>query len=490
MANSEIPCRYIAGNHDWHFEGSGPDIPQPELRRRWIKKLAPLYAGENPDGYSVQAGGVNFVLIDNSANEISKEQLAFFKSELARGMPTILCAHIPLYVRGGSLGFSCGNPNFCAAATRNAQNAKTPPRTVVRHAEFFAGSKRAKLCGKHAVKPHGGFGRKHGEDAPPPQHQAPPECVCPTQKIFFQCDAAALQSRLFMNYEISFPVIAAALYSLSVILVKLATSDEKLSPTSILVFNNVSMWILFMPSLFTEGGVKDFALVWQPLLVGVFFAMGNFATFLCAHKGEVSLMTPIMGLKILAVLLFSRIIIGMELPHTMIAAGIICCAAVFIMGYSKRRISSKKEWITFALALWACTSYAACDVFIQKFSPNFSPLSLLCLCNFVLILSTLPYFGRCWREIRSAGRKNLALGGAAAALMVAESLFMFFALAGRVSAPLCNILYNTRGIMSVVFVFAIGKYVSGLETLTQGTAARRAVGSLMILGAVALVLFA
>lgn len=94
-----------------------------------------------------------------------------------------------------------------------------------------------------------------------------------------------------MNYEISFPVIAAALYSLSVILVKLATSDEKLSPTSILVFNNVSMWILFMPSLFTEGGVKDFALVWQPLLVGVFFAMGNFATFLCAHKGEVSLMT-------------------------------------------------------------------------------------------------------------------------------------------------------------------------------------------------------
>ena len=83
MANSEISYRYIAGNHDWHFEGSGPDIPQPELRRRWIKKLAPLYAGENPDGYSVQAGGANFVLIDNSANEISKEQLAFFKSELA-----------------------------------------------------------------------------------------------------------------------------------------------------------------------------------------------------------------------------------------------------------------------------------------------------------------------------------------------------------------------------------------------------------------------
>lgn len=45
MANSEIPCRYIAGNHDWHFEGSGPDIPQPELRRRWIKKARAALRG-------------------------------------------------------------------------------------------------------------------------------------------------------------------------------------------------------------------------------------------------------------------------------------------------------------------------------------------------------------------------------------------------------------------------------------------------------------
>ena len=139
MANSEIPCRYIAGNHDWHFEGSGPDIPQPELRRKWIGKLAPLYAGENPDGYAVQLGGVNFVIIDNSANEISKEQLAFFKGELARGMPTILCAHIPLYVQGGNLGFSCGNPNFREATDRSyrvERRHKRPERETPETFEF------------------------------------------------------------------------------------------------------------------------------------------------------------------------------------------------------------------------------------------------------------------------------------------------------------------------------------------------------------------
>ncbi len=292
-----------------------------------------------------------------------------------------------------------------------------------------------------------------------------------------------------MDILLAFPLVAAALYSLSVILVKLATDGNRLSPNSILVFMNVSMWLFFLPSLFTDGGIKDISLVWQPIVVGIFFAMGNFATFLCAHKGEVSLMTPIMGVKILFVLLLSKVLLGMELPATMVSAGIICCAAVFIMGYSKGAGSGGKEWITFALAMWACTSYAACDVLIQKFSPNFSAISMLCISNFVLILSCAPYFGTFARDIKRASKRTLTLGFFASTLMVIEALFMFMALTHGVSAPLCNILYNTRGIMSVAFVYAIGRHVCGLETLTQGSAIRRTIGSLMILGAVALAVF-
>lgn len=73
-----------------------------------------------------------------------------------------------------------------------------------------------------------------------------------------------------MNYELTFPVIAAALYSLSVIFVKLSTAENKISPTSILVLNNVAMWLLFLPSLFFKGGIKDMMLIWQPILVGLF----------------------------------------------------------------------------------------------------------------------------------------------------------------------------------------------------------------------------
>ena len=299
----------------------------------------------------------------------------------------------------------------------------------------------------------------------------------------------AVISAFFMNYELTFPVIAAALYSLSVIFVKLSTAENKISPTSILVLNNVAMWLLFLPSLFFKGGIKDMMLIWQPILVGLFFAMGNYATFLCAHKGEVSLMTPIMGLKILIVLILAKFILGMELPHLMVAAGIICCIAVFIMGYSKKRISSKKEWLTFGLAIWACSSYAACDVLIQKFSPNFSALSMLCISNFVLLISTFPYFKRFARDLKNAPKPALALAATAAALMVVEALFMFFALTGSVSAPLCNILYNTRGIMSIILVFIIGKYVDGLDKLSQGSAIRRVIGSIMIFASVGMVVF-
>lgn len=139
MAASKVPCAYIAGNHDWHFEGSGVDIPQPELRRRWIEKLAPLYGGENPDGYTRVVNGIKFILVDDSANEISPWQLDFLKRELSDGKPTVLCMHIPLYVEGRNLGYSCGSPNFCTATDRSyrvERRHKRPERETPETFEF------------------------------------------------------------------------------------------------------------------------------------------------------------------------------------------------------------------------------------------------------------------------------------------------------------------------------------------------------------------
>ena len=111
LSSSKVPCHYLAGNHDWHFEGE--DGSDSEQRARWLAALKPLYFGENPLIYSKKICGVNFVMLDNSTYEISREQLDAFKRVLSEGLPVIVCAHIPFYVPGRDI-FFCGDPEWGA----------------------------------------------------------------------------------------------------------------------------------------------------------------------------------------------------------------------------------------------------------------------------------------------------------------------------------------------------------------------------------------
>lgn len=109
---SGVKWIYTAGNHDWHFEGvPGSDEAQ---RAEWsVKRLLPLYQGRNPLYSSVVVKGVRFVTIDNSIYHVSEEQLAFWKAEAAKGDPTVLLMHIPLWVEGLGV-FTCGCPTWGA----------------------------------------------------------------------------------------------------------------------------------------------------------------------------------------------------------------------------------------------------------------------------------------------------------------------------------------------------------------------------------------
>jgi 3',5'-cyclic AMP phosphodiesterase CpdA len=99
LKQTGIPWLYIAGNHDWHYEGL-PGTPE-SLRKTWIEKsLLPFYQGRNPLFYSEVIKGINFVGIDNSTTKVSQEQTEFLKAQLARPEPIILLSHIPYSFNG------------------------------------------------------------------------------------------------------------------------------------------------------------------------------------------------------------------------------------------------------------------------------------------------------------------------------------------------------------------------------------------------------
>lgn len=113
-----LPHLYVAGNHDWHYEGLPGTLA--ELRATWIRdRLQPLYAAHNPLMMTHEAGGVRIVAIDNSNYQITDEQLDYFRNEINTGSPLLLLVHIPLYAPLRPVGFGCGHPDWGSATDEN-----------------------------------------------------------------------------------------------------------------------------------------------------------------------------------------------------------------------------------------------------------------------------------------------------------------------------------------------------------------------------------
>ncbi|TWU24867.1 Calcineurin-like phosphoesterase superfamily domain protein [Novipirellula galeiformis] len=125
LAAIETSWLYVAGNHDWHYEGM--DGTLEELRAQWIeRRLKPMYQGKHPLMATYDINGVRFLAIDNSNYEILPEQLEFFRAQVSLGQPLVLLIHIPLSAPGRSMGFGCGNPEWSAATDRNFEIERRP----------------------------------------------------------------------------------------------------------------------------------------------------------------------------------------------------------------------------------------------------------------------------------------------------------------------------------------------------------------------------
>ena len=132
---SGIPYIYIAGNHDWHYEGMKGSLES--LRQTWIeKRLQPLYQGNHPLMAAYDIKGIRFLAIDNSTYQIHEEQLAFLSSQIRTGLPLVLLVHIPMYAPGKNISFGCGNPFWGAATDQGFKLERRPKWPVSGHTQI------------------------------------------------------------------------------------------------------------------------------------------------------------------------------------------------------------------------------------------------------------------------------------------------------------------------------------------------------------------
>lgn len=269
--------------------------------------------------------------------------------------------------------------------------------------------------------------------------------------------------------------------------------------------SNVAMGLCFAPLWLLGGSEIAPAALWQPALGAALFFAGQVFTFL-ALAGDVSLATPVLGLKILFVAAASSVLVAEPVRPAWWLAAALATAAIVLLQSTPREaappaalatpgaVGARREGIsprrTVAFAALAAACYAVTDVLVQRFSPawgagRFLPLmfGLVGLMSFGLV----PVFSAPLRALPSAAWRWLVPGSILLALQAA-SLGYTLGTHGRATAA--NILYSTRGLWSVLAVGLLGAWLgtAGERRLPRAVFRRRLLGAGLLCAAVFLVL--
>jgi drug/metabolite transporter (DMT)-like permease len=283
------------------------------------------------------------------------------------------------------------------------------------------------------------------------------------------------------------PLASAMLYVIGALLMRRA-ADYGVGFWRTTFVANLICAAVFAPLLLL-GGSFHLDRLWQPAAVALLFVLGSVLNFISLDRGDVSIATPVLGIKIILVALFTTLIVGELIPLKLwLAAGLSTTAIALL--HRTRATHHHHVTSTILAAGSSAACFALFDVLVQKWSPawglgRFPPLML----GFVAIyaIALVPRFPAPLKAIPGAAWPWL-VGGSL--VMAVQSLVFVGTIAYFGHATTANVIYSSRGLWSVVIVWIIGHWFHNAEQqLGSGILRWRLIGSAMMLAAIALVLF-
>jgi drug/metabolite transporter (DMT)-like permease len=283
------------------------------------------------------------------------------------------------------------------------------------------------------------------------------------------------------------PLGAAVLYVVAALLIKRST-DFGVGPWRTLFVSNLVGAIVFL-ALLPFGGPLPLGLLWQPAIGAVLFIVAQLCNYLALQRGDVSVATPVLGLKIVLVALFATMFRTQAVTPTLwIAAGLSSLGIALL-----NRTNSTRHHVgtTILYSFLTAALYALFDVLMQKWIPNWGAGRYLpTVLGFVAVFSVglIPFFQAPLTQIPRAAWPWL-LGGCL--VISVQSLVFSLTIALFHNATSANVLYGSRGLWSVVAVWAVGHWFSNREQhLGAAVLAWRLAGAMLMLVAVVLVMLA
>lgn len=289
---------------------------------------------------------------------------------------------------------------------------------------------------------------------------------------------------------ITLPLLSSVGYVAAILLVKRA-SIYGVGLWRTAFVSNLFMGLCFAPLWLLGGQPLDATAAGQGLLCALLFFAGQIFTFI-AMSGDVSLATPVLGLKILFVAGASAVLVDEPVRPAWWGAAALATAAVALLQSAPRDPArpAARPGRTILHAALAALAFALSDVLVQRFTPawgagRFLPLmfGLVAVLSFALV----PFFSAPLRGLPPTAWRWLAPG---CILLAVQASGMAYALGVHGHATLVNILYGSRGLWSVLAIGLLGAWLgsAGENRLPRPVFLRRLAGAGLLLAAVALAL--
>ncbi|MEM0966149.1 MAG: DMT family transporter [Verrucomicrobiota bacterium] len=285
------------------------------------------------------------------------------------------------------------------------------------------------------------------------------------------------------------PLLAGFLYALSSLFLKKAFQDG-VGLMRVLFVSNIMMGFMIIGLLPLEGEPIQWGNLHLPLIGGLFFFLGQVFTFVAIRVGDVSIVTPTMGTKVILVAVYGSLFFGRELSMMGWVAVVLAGGAVVLLGITPDSEGSRASvWKAIGWAFVSCSFFSMSDNLVSEWSPAFGrPAFLVITFLTVAVMSVvlIPFFSAPLRAIPVSAWKWLGLGGF---LLAFQALLLGLALV--VENPIVvNTIYSSRGLWAVILVVLIGSFFGNREgKLAKWVLAARASGSVLILVAIYLMLF-
>lgn len=282
-----------------------------------------------------------------------------------------------------------------------------------------------------------------------------------------------------------FPLCSALGYTFAALMLKRAT-ERGVGPWRVMVIVNCTAAILFAPWWLKGGNPFEWSHFFHALLSGVTFFIGQILTFLALSRGDVSITTPVLGTKVILVAFFAVLFAREHLTPTLWIAALLTTLATALLG-GEIRTNRARVLPSILFGFSAATAYASADIQQLNWAPGwgfghyapvmFATVGALSLSMIPLLpepLSTMPRRSVVW-----------AVGGGV--LLSLQATGIAYSIAEFHEVTLTNILYNTRGVWSVLLVWAAGHWFSNTErSVGNAIMGRRLAGAGLLLLAVLL----